>query len=100
MSYMGCLPMKSTSLKGINSHAKIVVVIADDPIKEITIEKFDYKVLWNKRHGVREDWFDGDENIGPEITTDLLSRYGEEGWATLQMVVGPTHKVMRQRVSV
>ena len=30
------------------------------------MDKFDYKVLWNKVHGVHEDWFDGDENIGHE----------------------------------
>jgi hypothetical protein len=68
------------------------------------MEKFEYKVLWNKRHGVREDWFDGEENLGSEITTELLTRYGEEGWevvATLQMAAGPTHKIIlkRRRVS-
>ena len=26
------------------------------------MEKFDYKVLWNKLHGLHEDWFDGDAN--------------------------------------
>lgn len=64
------------------------------------MEKFEYKVLWNKSHGVREDWFDGVENIGPEITTELLNRYGEQGWevaATLQMVAGPTHKLILKR---
>jgi hypothetical protein len=64
------------------------------------MEKFDYKVLWNKPHGLREDWFDGDENLGPEINTDLLSRYGEEGWevvASMQMVAGPTHKIILKR---
>jgi hypothetical protein len=64
------------------------------------MEKFDYKVLWNKRHGLREDWFDGEENLGPEINTDLLSRYGEEGWevaAAMQMVYGPTHKIILKR---
>ena len=64
------------------------------------MEKFDYKVLWNKRHGLREDWFEGEENIGPEINIDLLSRYGEEGWevvAAMQMVFGPTHKIILKR---
>ena len=64
------------------------------------MEKFDYKVLWNKLHGLREDWFDGSENIGPEITTELLSRYGDEGWelvTTMQMVYGATHKIILKR---
>jgi hypothetical protein len=64
------------------------------------MDKFDYKVLWNKLHGVHEDWFDGDENIGHEITTELLSGYGAEGWevvATMQMVAGPTHKIILKR---
>jgi hypothetical protein len=64
------------------------------------MDRFDYKVIWNKRHGVREDWFDGKENLGPEITTELLSRYGDEGWevvASLQMAAGPTHKLILKR---
>ena len=64
------------------------------------MDKFDYKVIWNKRHGMREDWFDGNENLGPEITTELLSRYGEEGWEVvggLQMAAGPTHKLILKR---
>jgi hypothetical protein len=64
------------------------------------MEKFDYKVLWNKRHGIGEDWFDGTENLGPEINTELLARYGEEGWevaATMQMVAGATHKIILKR---
>ena len=65
------------------------------------MEKFDYKVLWNKRQGVHEDWFErGGEPWSCKITTQLLSRYGAEGWevaATLQMVAGPTHKVILKR---
>lgn len=64
------------------------------------MEKFDYKLLWDKLQGVREDWFDGDENLGPEINTELLSRFGEEGWevtASMQMVAGPTHKIILKR---
>jgi hypothetical protein len=64
------------------------------------MDKFDYKVLWNKRRGLREDWFDGDENLGHEITTELLSAYGEQGWevvATMQTVYGPTHKLILKR---
>jgi hypothetical protein len=64
------------------------------------MDTFDYKVLWNKLHGVREDWFDGQENLGPEITSELLSRYGAQGWevtATMQLVAGPTHKIILKR---
>jgi hypothetical protein len=64
------------------------------------MEKFDYKVLWNKRHGLREDWFDGDQNIGHEITTELLSGYGDEGWevvAAMHLSFGPTHKLILKR---
>jgi hypothetical protein len=65
------------------------------------MDKFDYKVLWNRMHGVmREDWFDGEENVGHEIDTALLSRYGEEGWevaATMQIMGGGTHKIILKR---
>jgi len=64
------------------------------------MEKFDYKVLWNKRHGLREDWFDGEKNLGPESDSDLLAHYGEEGWevvATMQMLTGTTHKIILKR---
>lgn len=65
------------------------------------MEKFEYRVLWNKMHGVlKSDWFDGDENLGPEITTELLTRYGEQGWevvATMQVSPGGTHKIILKR---
>ena len=35
-----------------------------------------------------------------KLTTELLSRYGAEGWevvATMQMVAGPTHKIILKR---
>ncbi len=45
------------------------------------MERFEYKVLGTKTHGVfQEIWFDGDENLGKEITAELLNRYGAEGW--------------------
>jgi hypothetical protein len=31
------------------------------------MEQFEYKVLWNRRHGLREDWYDGEENLGGEV---------------------------------
>ena len=65
------------------------------------MNKFEYKVLWNKHVGVfAEHWFDGDQDIGSEITTELLAPYGQEGWevvATMQMVAGPTHKIILKR---
>ena len=64
------------------------------------MERFDYKVLWCKMHGMlQEDWFDGDENVGKEIDVDLLNRYGAAGWevcATMQSVSG-THKILLKR---
>ena len=64
------------------------------------MEKFEYKVLWNKVHGLmHEDWFDGDENLGREINEDLLNQYGTEGWevcASMQYV-GSTHKILLKR---
>ncbi|HLX60759.1 MAG TPA: DUF4177 domain-containing protein [Planctomycetota bacterium] len=67
------------------------------------MEKFEYKVLWNRVHGLlHEDWFDGELNLGPEITSELLSKYGAEGWelvTTMQtgMPPGATHKVILKR---
>jgi hypothetical protein len=64
------------------------------------MEKFDYKVLWNRMHGLHQDWFDGEENLGSEITSDLLARYSEEGWevaATMQVTGGGTHKILLKR---
>jgi hypothetical protein len=67
------------------------------------MDKFEYKVLWNKRAGVfAEHWFDGDKDLGSEITSDLLAPFGQEGWevvATMQMVSGPTHKIILKRRS-
>ena len=63
------------------------------------MDKFDYKVLWNKRHGWTEDWFDGDENLGREITTELLAAYGEDGWEVVAAMttIGSTHKLILKR---
>jgi hypothetical protein len=65
------------------------------------MEKFEYKVLKNKVHGVlKEDWFDGEENVGPEMTSELLSRFGEQGWevvGTMQYISGPTYKIIMKR---
>ena len=45
------------------------------------MDRFEYKVLWNKRTGLlAEHWFDGDQDLGPEITTELLAPYGQDGW--------------------
>lgn len=45
------------------------------------MERFEYKVLTNKIHGVlHEDWFEGDELLGKEMTSELLNRYGADGW--------------------
>lgn len=65
------------------------------------MDKFEYKVLWNKRAGViSEHWFDGDKDLGSEISSELLAPYGQDGWevvATMQMVSGPTHKIILKR---
>lgn len=65
------------------------------------MDKFEYKVLWNHRVGVRKEaWFDGEENIGPEMNSELLTRYGSNGWelvGTMQLVTGPTHKLILKR---
>ena len=63
------------------------------------MEKFDYKVLWNKRVGIHDEWFEGDENLGREMTAELLSRYGGAGWevaATMQ-TLGCTFKIIMKR---
>jgi len=64
------------------------------------MDMFEYKVLWNKPAGLlAEHWFDGDTDLGPEITSALLNRFGGEGWevaATMQMV-SATHKVILKR---
>lgn len=65
------------------------------------MDKFEYKVLLNKRTGVlAEHWFDGDQDIGSEITSELLAPYGQDGWevvTAMQTVGGPTHKIILKR---
>ena len=61
--------------------------------------KIDYKVFWSKRVGMHDEWFDGEESLGREMTAELLSRYGEDGWdvaATLQ-TMGCTYKIILKR---
>jgi hypothetical protein len=69
--------------------------------KEKAVELYEYKVLWNKRTGVlAESWFDGDRDLGAEITTELLNIFGSDGWSvvgTMQAVSGTTHKIILQR---
>ena len=69
---------------------------------EQAMDKFEYKVLWNKRAGIlAEHWFDGDLDLGPEITTELLAPFGRDGWevvAAMQTISGPTHKLILKRV--
>ena len=65
------------------------------------MEKFEYKVLWNKRAGLLAvSWFDGELNIGPEITSELLSPYGKNGWevvVSMQSFGGLTDKIILKR---
>lgn len=65
------------------------------------MDAFEYKVLWNKRTGViAEHWFDEEHDLGSDITTELLTRYGQDGWevvATMQFMGGGTHKVILKR---
>ena len=65
------------------------------------MNRFEHKVLWNKRAGLlTEHWFDGDMDIGPEITSEILAPYGEDGWevvAVMQTVGGATHKIILKR---
>lgn len=65
------------------------------------MNKFEYKVLWYKRAGVfAEHWFDGDKDLGSEITSELLAPFGQDGWelvATMQAYGGQTHKIVLKR---
>ena len=67
------------------------------------MERFEYKVLGTRTHGVlQEDWFDGDENLGKEITSELLNRYGAEGWevcATMRDGFGHAKIVLKRRLA-
>ena len=62
------------------------------------MERFEYKVLWNK--GIQEHWHDGEQDLGKEISEELLAPYGEQGWevvATMQFMGGGTHKIILKR---
>jgi hypothetical protein len=65
------------------------------------MQRFEYKVLWGKKAGMlREAWFDGEQDLGPEIDSELLTGYGNDGWevvATMQGLSGPTHKLILKR---
>jgi hypothetical protein len=61
----------------------------------------EFIMVWRgTNNSLREDWFDGDDNLGHEITTEL-SHYGEEGWevvASMQWSFGTTHKIILKRL--
>jgi hypothetical protein len=71
--------------------------------EEVALDRFEYKVLSSRLHGVlQQDWFDGPELIAHEIDSDVLSRYGEQGWevvATLQYSEGTTNKIILKRAT-
>ena len=65
------------------------------------MEKFEYKVFWNKRAGLLTiSWFDGELDLGPEITSELLLAYGKIGWevvTALQTFGGLSNKIILKR---
>jgi len=65
------------------------------------MEKFEYKVFWNKRAGLLAvSWFDGEIDLGPEITSEILLPYGKNGWevaVALQSFGGLTNKIILKR---
>ena len=65
------------------------------------MDDFDCKVLSYKRVGsLGEHWFDGDKDLGPEITTELLIPYGQDAWevtVAMQTIGGVTHKLSLKR---
>ena len=67
------------------------------------MERFEYRVLGSKMHGVFQgDWFDGDENLGKEISSELLNRYGAEGWeacATVRDASGHAMILLKRRLA-
>lgn len=66
------------------------------------MEKFEYKVFWHKQSGLLAlSWFDGDINLGSEITTELLMPYGKLGWEVviaIQSMGGATNKIILKRL--
>jgi|GEM_PF-3175982 len=75
-----------------------------DMKKEHWMEIFEYKVLCHKKAGLfAVHWFDGDQDLGPEITTELLAPYGQDGWevvTAMQTGEGWTNKIiLKQRQS-
>jgi hypothetical protein len=72
-----------------------------DMKKEHWMEIFEYKVLWYKQAGLfAVHWFDGDQDLGPEITTELLAPYGQDGWevvTAMQTGEGWAHKIILKR---
>ena len=62
------------------------------------MERFEYKVLGTKAHNVfQEVWFDGDEDLGMEITSELLDRYGAQGWEVCGIMHTFGHKILLKR---
>ena len=56
------------------------------------------QLLWNK--GCQERWYDGDQELGKEISEEVLAPYGEQSWevaATMQLMGGATHKIILKR---
>ena len=65
------------------------------------MDKFEYKVLWAKKARLlAHHWFDGDQDLGPEMIAELLDPLGADGWevvCAMQMSGGGTHKIILKR---
>ena len=61
--------------------------------------KFEYKVLI--AHGIH--WFDGEEDFGKGLTTELLNSLGDQGWELVlstQADHGTDRLVFKREISV
>ena len=48
------------------------------------MDQFEYKVLKPREVGVfKVHWFDGNLDLGPEISAELLNPYGMDGWEVI-----------------
>ena len=62
--------------------------------------KYEYKFLKCKPVGFTETWFDGTETVGDGLSSEMLTKYGLEGWEAVSVtnsVGGHTSGVILKR---
>ncbi len=61
------------------------------------MERFEYKILMLRLHGLKAEWYDEDVLIGPTMSASLLNEYGEQGWEVVTVRLGESVVLKRKK---